>query len=101
MTHPSTDINDRFGSKTGEERRARTLSRAVVTLADGDDSGDRLPVTGHDDAAAFAHAAEKTRKAAVGIGCGDSVIHNRISDVVIFTIMSEVRGVRLGMRLSG
>jgi hypothetical protein len=67
VTHPTTDVDDRFGSETGEERS---------TFAKGDDPGDRLPVAGHDDAAALAHTAEKTRKAAVGIGCGDDVIHD-------------------------
>jgi hypothetical protein len=78
VTHPATDVDDRFGSKTGEKRSPGTLRRPVVTFAKGDDPGDRLPVAGHDNAAALAHTAEKTRKAAVGIGCGDGVIHNLV-----------------------
>jgi hypothetical protein len=78
MTHPSTDVDDRFGPKTGEQGRPRALRRPVVTFSKGHDPGDRLPVTRHDDAAALAHTTEKTRKAAVGIGCGDGVIHNLV-----------------------
>ncbi len=62
VTHPSTGTDDRFGSKTSEEGGPRTLCSPVVTFAKRDDPGDRLPVAGHDDAAALAHTGRRLEK---------------------------------------